>query len=507
MVAAGAGLRVTHPDRCDPLSGSVFCRGSEDGIPLLVQVLSAVVTTGIYCRPGCGGRPLPDHVRPYTLAAAAEADGFRPCLRCRPYRSAQAVPWSGSELVCRAVQLITDGALDGHTEGQLASRLGISSRHLRRLFIAELGVTPDALARSRRAHFARRLLDDTDLPVADVAFAAGFGSVRQLHRACHDIFRAAPGELRARRRRTDRLVADGGLALRMPYHGDLDWTTMLAYFQARAIPGVEYVEGDTYRRTVLVDGDPGVLELGPGGPDHLVVRAHLPHWEGLIHVVQGARRIASLDADLDIATRDLARDPVLAPMVAARPGLRVPGTWDPFETGVRAILGQQVSVAGATTVAGRLVAQLGAAVPGLAPMGLTHTFPDPATLAEAELSDLGLTRARQQAISAFARAVADGAVRLDRSAGLDQLLSSLTAIPGLGPWTAHYIALRLGEPDAFPATDLGVRKALARSDSGSAEAAAEPWRPWRALATAHLWAASSPGPAHPDQASLALAAG
>jgi AraC family transcriptional regulator of adaptative response / DNA-3-methyladenine glycosylase II len=410
------------------------------------------------------------------------------------------VSWTGPELVCRAVQLITDGGLDGHTEDQLASRLGISSRHLRRLFIAELGVTPDGLARSRRAHFARRLLDDTDLTVADVAFAAGFGSVRQLHRACIDIFRAAPGELRARRRRTDRLVADGGLALRLPYQGHLDWTNLLAYFQARAIPGVESVKGDAYRRTVLVDGDPGVLELGPGGPEHLVLRAHLPHWEGLIHVVQRTRRVASLDADLDAPTEHLATDRILAPLLAARPGLRVPGTWDPFETGVRAILGQQVSVAGATTMAGRLVTQFGAAVPGLVPMGLTHTFPDPVRLAEADLSGLGLTGARQQAISAFARAVADGSVRLDRSTGLDQLLSSLTAIPGLGPWTAHYIALRLGEPDAFPAGDLGVRRALSLTGPGSAEAASEAWRPWRALATAHLWAAAASDQAGPGQA-------
>ena len=215
-----------------------------------MQVLSAVVTTGIYCRPGCGGRPHPENVRPYLLAAAAESDGFRPCLRCRPYRTSGPAFWSGPELVCRAVQLITDGALDGGTEDQLAARLGVSGRHLRRLFVAELGVTPDGLARSRRAHFARRLLDDTDLPITDVAFAAGFGSVRQLHRACHDIFRAAPGELRARRRVTDRLVADGGLVLRMPYQGCLDWDALLAYLQARAIPGVEQVDGDTYRRTV-----------------------------------------------------------------------------------------------------------------------------------------------------------------------------------------------------------------------------------------------------------------
>ena len=477
-----------------------------------MQVLSAVVTTGIYCRPGCGGRPRPENVRPYTLAAAAESDGFRPCLRCRPYRTPGPASWSGSELVCRAVQLITDGALDGGTEDQLAARLGVSSRHLRRLFMAELGVTPDGLARSRRAHFARRLLDDTDLPITDVAFAAGFGSVRQLHRACHDIFRAAPGELRARRRVTDRLVADGGLALRLPYQGRLDWDALLAYLRDRAIPGVEQVDGEIYRRTVVVDGDPGVLELGPGGPEHLVLRVHLPHWEDLIHVAQRARRIASLDFDLDEPVALLSADPALAPLIAARPGLRVPGTWDPFETGVRAILGQQVSVAGATTLTGRVVTRLGTPVPGLGRMGLSHTFPGAETLATADLSGIGLTQARQHAVVAFARAVAEGEVRLDRSAGLDTLVSSLTSLPGLGPWTAHYIALRLGEPDAFPASDLGVRKALARTYGTAAvtEALAGDagvrWRPWRALATAHLWAASAADSAAPVNRQAALVA-
>ncbi len=453
-----------------------------------MEAFSAVVTTGIYCRPGCGGRPLPANVRPYTLAAAAESDGFRPCLRCRPYRSAQPLFWTGPELVCRAVQLIIDGALDGHTEGEVASRLGVSSRHLRRLFLAELGVTPDGLARSRRAHFARRLLDDTDLPTVDVAMAAGFGSVRQLQRACQDIFRAAPGELRARRRSTDRLAADGGLALRLPYDGELDWADLLDYLRARAIPGVEHVDGGTYRRTIVVDGDPGVLELGAGGSDHLILRVHLPHWQDLIHVVQRARRIAGLDFDLAPPTTLFSPDPVLGPLVAARPGVRPPGTWDAYETGVRAILGQQVSVAGASTLTGRVAARFGVTVPGLAPMGLSHTFPGPDVLAEADLSGLGLTRARERAVVAFARAVAGGDVRLDRSVGLDDLVASLIAVPGLGPWTAHYVALRLGEPDAFPATDLGVRRALRARGCGPAEAVAEGWRPWRALATAQLWA-------------------
>src|SRR5499427_1057022 len=227
---------------------------------------SAVVTTGIYCRPGCGGRPRPENVRQYPLAAAAEAAGYRACLRCRPYRTEPLVSLAAPELVCRAVQLILGGALDGGTEHDLGARLAISARHLRRLFGEHLGVTPDQLARSRRAHFARRLLDDTDLAVTDIAFASGFGSVRQLNRACREVFRAAPGELRARRRSGDRLVADGGLALRLPFQPPLDWDGMLGYFGARAIAGVESVGDGAYRRTVLIDGDPGVLEVAPGGP-------------------------------------------------------------------------------------------------------------------------------------------------------------------------------------------------------------------------------------------------
>jgi AraC family transcriptional regulator, regulatory protein of adaptative response / DNA-3-methyladenine glycosylase II len=474
--------------------------GGRTGYTGGMETLSAVVTTGIYCRPGCSARPDPRNVRPYALAAAAEADGFRACLRCRPYREAPApVAWTdGPELVCRAVQLILGGALDDGTEEQLGARLGVSGRHLRRLFVEAVGATPDAVARSRRAHFARRLLDDTDLPVTDVAFAAGFGSVRQLHRACLDVFRAPPTELRARRRVADRLVADGGLRLRLPFRGPLDVDAMLRYFAARAIPGVESVDlaSGVYRRTIVVDGDPGVLEVAAGEqPDHLLLVAHLPHWEGLIHVVDRCRRLFGLDLDVEEATAALWADPVVGPLVAARPGLRVPGTWDGFETGVRAVLGQQVSVAGATTLAGRLVERLGEPVPGLQALGgLARTFPSPATLAAADLDGLGLTGARRTALRSFAEAVATDAVRLDGSVGLDELVRSLEALPGFGPWTAQYLALRLGERDAFPAGDLGLRRAhdrLAAPGAPPLAAAAESWRPWRPLAAVHLWTAGA----------------
>lgn len=452
--------------------------------------VSAVVTTGIYCRPGCGARPRAENVRTFPLAAAAEAAGYRACLQCRPYRS-PLVPWTGPELVCRAVRLILAGALDeGETEASLGARLGVSSRHLRRLFTAHLGVTPAGLARSARAHLARRLLDDTNLTITEIAYATGYGSLRQFNRHCLQVFRASPRVLRARRRVADRLVVDGGLILRLPFHGPLDWEATVSHLAARAIPGVEHVSGSTYRRTIVVDGDPGVLELLPGGEDHLVLRAHLPHWEALLHLVDRARRIPNLDFDLEEAARTLGDDPAIGPLLRTRPGLRPPGTWDAFETGVRAIVGQHVTVAQANTIAGRLVERLGTSVPGLGQLGLTHSFPSAETLADAQLGGLGLTRSGRDAIRSFARAVGEDAVRLDGSISLDQLVASITALDGVAAWTAHYLALRLGEPDACPASELDLRRNLMRpvpESSASLGDVAERWRPWRALAATHLW--------------------
>jgi AraC family transcriptional regulator of adaptative response / DNA-3-methyladenine glycosylase II len=449
--------------------------GSHERYICRVEAFSAVVTTGIYCRPGCPARPRAENVRAFPVAA---------CLRCRPYRWPQSLSWTGPELVCRGVRLILDGALDTGTEAELGARLGASPRHVRRLFSAHLGVTPDGLARSARVHFARRLLDDTDLTITEVAFAAGFGSLRQFNRACREVFRESPRSLRARRRKADRLVADGGLRLRLSFHGPLDWEAMLAYLAARAIPGVEQVSGSVYRRTIVTGDDPGVLELSPGGDDHLVLRAHLPHWEELVHVVQRARGIAGLDLDLDEPARQLAHDPTIGPLLRARPGLRPPGTWDAFETGVRAIIGRQDTLAAGNRIAGRLVERLGTPVPGLQRLGLTHTFPAPAALAGADLTGLGLPPARADAIGRFAHAVADDAIRLDRSSSLDGLVDSIAALDGLGPSTAHYIALRLGEPDACPTGELDT---TARLDE-----LAERWRPWRALAATHLTFADPP---------------
>ncbi len=445
------------------------------------MAISAVRTTGIYCHPGCTAGPLASNVVLYDTAAAAEADGFRACLRCRPYRTHHADPWvHGPELVCRAVRLIVDGALNEQLEADLARRVGVSPRHLRRLFNEHVGATPDQVARSARAHFARRLLDDSDLSVADVAFAAGFGSVRQMSRQMHDVFHASPTELRAKRRKDDRLVADGGLDTRLTYRPPLAWDRLLDFLAARAVPGVESVRDGVYRRTIETDGRTGAVEVFRDG-DELLARFHLPRWEGLIHLVARVRRLFDLDHEPADVPSSVRRDPLLRPWPK---GLRAPGCWDPFEMGVRAIVGQQVSVAGATTTIGRIVAAHGTPAPGLDALGLHARFPTPDALADV---DLPMPKQRAAAIRAFAQAVADEKLALDGSLPLDELEEQVAALPGLGPWTAQYLALRLGYADAFPAADLGVRKAL---DVGSTKAVlerAEAWRPWRAYATVRCW--------------------
>ncbi len=451
-----------------------------------MEGFTAVVTTGIYCRAvGCPGTPKRRNMRPFAYAAAAEAAGFRPCLRCRPDREPEPGWIDAPELVCRAVRSITDGFLDDATEDDLAARLGVSARHLRRLFDAHVGATPSELARSRRAHFARRLLDDTDLPVARVAEAAGFNSVRQLNRVVKEVFRFTPQELRAKRRVPDRCVADGGLELRVPYRPPLAWKPMLEFIAARAIPGVESVDVDAgmYRRTVELAGAPGVIEAWDEPErEALRLRAHLPDYSGLVHLVARVRRLFDLDADPAAIDTVLARDRLLRPLVRARRGLRVPGAIDPFEVGVRAILGQQVSVAAATRLAHKLVVDHGRAVPGLDKLGLTHLFPAPDALAGAELT--GMPKSRARAVAAFAGAVADGKIELDAPVGLDATVAALRAVPGIGQWTAQYVAMRAcGERDAFPAGDAGLRRVLGDDMAGRAAQ----WRPWRAYGAMHVW--------------------
>jgi AraC family transcriptional regulator of adaptative response / DNA-3-methyladenine glycosylase II len=452
-----------------------------------VPEFQAVLTTGIYCRPECKGNPLPRNTRPYAFAAAAEAAGFRPCLRCRPDRVPEPGWIDAPELVCRAMRCIGSGALDGATEDDLAARLGVSARHLRRLFEVHIGATPSEVARSRRAHFARRLLDDTDLPVARIADAAGFNSVRQLNRVIKDVFHFTPQELRARRRAPDRCVADGGLELRLPYRPPLAWAALLAFLAPRAVPGVECVdvETQTYRRTLEVGGAPAAIEVwNEPARNALRMRAHLPEIESLVHVVGSVRRLFDLDADPRAIDAVLRKDGTLRAEVKARPGLRVPGAVDPFELGVRAVLGQQISVAGATRLAGRVVDRFGRPVPGLNALGLTFVFPQPSELADADLQEIGMPAARARAVNAFAAAVADGTIAFDGAPGLDATVATLRKLSGFGDWTAQYVAMRaFGERDAFPATDLALRAAL----GDDAETKAKAWQPWRAYGAMHLW--------------------
>lgn len=384
---------------------------------------SAVVTTGIYCRPGCRARPHAENVRTFELAAGAEAAGFRACLRCRPYRAAGPVAVDAPELVCRAVQLIIEGVLDTGTEAALGARLAVSPRHLRRVFNDHLGITPDQLARSRRAHFARRLLDDTDMAVADVAFASGFASLRQFNRQMREVFRAAPSELRVRRRRADRLAADGGLTMRLPFQAPFDWDTMAAFFASRAVPGVESVSGGVYRRTISLDGAPGVLEIRPGGEDHLLLHAHLPYWEGLIHVAERAARMTGTDAGPDV---------------------RAPGAWGPFEAAVQAVVAQECDdPCQVRAQLGRIAERFGPHVPGLT-HGLARLFPSAGVLTAGNLAELDLPPTTARILTVLAAGAASGQITLDHSASRADLISSLSAVAGIQPTTASQIALRLG---------------------------------------------------------------
>lgn len=459
-----------------------------EGVSAGMSQVCGSAGVGIYCRPGCS--PRVDGVTDYPLAASAEAAGMRACLTCRPYQLPQMPARSGPQLVCQAVRMILAGVLDQGSEASLAGGLGVSARHLRRIFVAHLGVTPDALARSCRAHLARRLLDDTDISITEIAYMAGFGSIRQFNRDFLKTFRAAPSQLRAGRLSPGRLAADGGLTLRLWFAGPLDWDALLSFLAERAVPGVEDTDGRVYRRTIVIDGDPGVLELHPGGSDYLMLRFHLPYGAGLMHLTARARRIASLDDDISEPAWPLAADPLMRPLLASRPGIRVPGSWDPFEVGVAAILGQGVSLRESREIITRLVCRFGTPVPGLEPIHLTHTFPSSHALASRgmELQDIGLPASKSRAIMAYASAIESGALSLDGSTSGDQLISSIRQIPGITDSTAHYIALRMGEPDAFPFDDPILQRASERLTGRSDPALSRAWRPWRSYAASHLWA-------------------
>jgi AraC family transcriptional regulator, regulatory protein of adaptative response / DNA-3-methyladenine glycosylase II len=450
-----------------------------------------VRTTGIYCRPICPARiPKPENCQFFPAAAAAELAGFRACLRCHPELSPGFWNCVTTEsTVRRALQYIAEGALDHGDVTGLANRLGIGDRHLRRLFIQHLGASPVKVAQTHRLQFAKQLLDQTALPITDVALASGFSSLRRFNHLIQAVYGRSPRELR--RRPDDRSAV---IQLKLPLIEPYDWTSLIGFLGKRAIPGVEHITDRSYRRTIEVKGQPGWIEVQsiPGKP-YLLARIQGPDIRQLAPIVEGLRRLFDLNANSTEITAILGQDPRLAAAIARSPGLRVPGAWDGFELAVRAILGQQVSVAAATTLVGRLVAAHGQPIdpdPAIAP--LAYRFPTPAVLAQADLSGLGITQARIKAIVSLAQSCLDNPALFDPYPTLEDGIKRLCQLPGIGEWTAHYIAMRaLREPDAFPAADLVLMKSLSTADhrvqKAECLALSQRWRPWRAYAAMYLW--------------------
>ena len=486
-----ATIEDVEPDR-------TICRGARlardarfDG-----KFFIGVRTTGIFCRPVCPApSPKEENVQYYATAAACVEAGLRPCLRCRPESSPGTPAWLGtSTTVSRALRLIGEGALEEHGVDALAARLGIGSRHLRRLFLEHLGATPVAVAETRRLLSAKKLIDETTLPLTRIAIASGYGSIRRFNAAFRASYGRSPRELRRERGAAPKA---GSCTLLLRFRPPYDYGALLEFFRRRAIPGVECVVRDTYRRTFLMAGRPGWLEIRPDGANTLTLQVEYAGSSELLHIAARARRMFDLDAD-PLPVHDVLRaDPLLRKLVAARPGVRVPGAWDGFELGVRAILGQQVSVAGASTLSGRLVEKFGLPAP-FSVEGLTHTFPAADELASADLA-IGIPAARAEAIRAFAGAVAAGELAFHGAVDTTELMQRLCAIRGIGPWTAQYIAMRaLSDPDAFPAGDLALLRAAGEKTAAAMERRAESWRPWRAYAAMHIWQGGNDDRLHMD---------
>lgn len=463
-----------------------------------------VRTTGIYCRPVCRARtPGRDRCVFFHRAAEAERDGFRACFRCRP----ELAPGNGPvdavpRLVEAALARIEAGALNEGSLDALAGELGVSARHLRRAMAAELGVSPVELAQSRRLALAKQLLHETGLPLAEIAFASGFSSVRRFNALFRTRFGGPPSSLRRAR---DEAAAGDLLTLRLDYRAPFSWASLVAFLGARAIPGVESVEDGVYRRAARLGDRAGWIAVHHD-PTRPALRAEISRslTGALMPLVGRLRALFDLDAHPAVIDAHLSRDPRLAGSVARRPGLRVPGAFDGFETAVRAVLGQQVSVRAATTVSGRLAQAFGAPI-STPWAGVTHLFPRAEILAgasEASIASLGMPGARARAVIALAGAAAEGSLRLDRRGDPARTVTQLEALPGVGAWTAHYVAMRaLGWPDAFPASDLALRQALGGVAARDTLTLAEPWRPFRAYAALHLWTTLSEGalddPLHP----------
>ncbi|MEY9966470.1 AraC family transcriptional regulator of adaptative response / DNA-3-methyladenine glycosylase II [Streptacidiphilus sp. MAP12-16] len=459
---------------------------------------TAVRTTGIYCRPSCPAMtPKRQNVHFYPTAAAAQGGGYRACRRCRPDAVPGSPDWNlRADLVGRAMRMIGDGVVDREGVTGLAARLGYSERHLNRELVAELGAGPQALARSQRAHTARLLLQTTDLSATDTAFAAGFASVRQFNDTMRVVYGLTPTELRQKPARP--AATPGTIPLRLAFRGPLDAGHVFDFLALRAVPGVEEIvttgtkagAARTYRRTLALPGGPGIAEVDePRGPQvWLDCRLRLASLRDLTTAVQRLRALFDLDADPDAVDRVLGADPYLAPLVAARPGLRSPGHVDPNELAVRAVLGQQVTVAAARTLAGRLAEHYGE--PLATPSGgLSRLFPTVEALAEADSADLAMPGARQRALRGLCAALASAEVDLRPGVDRERAAAALLALPGIGPWTVSYVRMRaLGDPDAHLPTDIGVRHGL-RAVNAPESLDTTSWRPWRSYAVHHLWAA------------------
>ena len=473
------------------------------------KIFVGVRTTGIYCRPICPARtPLRRNVTFYASAAAAQEAGFRPCLRCRPETSPDLGAWRGSSnTVARALAMIEDGALDGGDVEGLADRLGMGGRQLRRLFKQHLGASPVAVAQTRRVLLAKQLICDTTLPMAEVALAAGFGSVRRFNETFQQLYARPPAALRRRQRPEVSAQDGGGVVLRLAYRAPYDWQGILDFLALRAVPGVEAVRDGRYGRALRIDGTIGLVTVAPGPGETLEVRAQFPRLQALPQVIARVRRVFDLGADPAQVNAHLSLDPHLAPLVAQRPGLRAPGAWDGFELAVRAVLGQQITVAGARALAGRLAAQYGEVLPAdLAGEGLSRLFPTPQALAGIDPETLPMPRARGRALVGLATAAAADPDLFAPRGSLEAAVARLKALPGIGEWTAQYIALRqMREPDAFPHGDIGLMRAMTGPDgirpiAAELLARAEAWRPWRAYGALHLWASEglAPKPERPN---------
>jgi AraC family transcriptional regulator of adaptative response / DNA-3-methyladenine glycosylase II len=455
---------------------------------------TAVHTTGIYCRPSCPARtPMARNVTFFTTAAGAQSAGFRACRRCRPDAVPGSPEWDvRADVVARAMRLIADGEVERSGVPGLAAHLGYSERQLNRLLVGELGVGPLSLARAQRAQTARLLIETTDLSMADVAFAAGFASIRQFNDTVREVFATTPTGLRR-----GRAEATGGtpgwLTLRLAARAPYEAAEVLLFLGAHAAPGLEEWDGTTFSRVLDLPHGPAVVRLSPAadGSAAVTARLHLAELRDLGVAVSRCRRMLDLDADPAAVDDVLGADPALAALVAGAPGRRVPASPDADELAVRAVLGQQVSVAGARTLTARLLTAAG--TPLDEPVGtLTHAFPRASVLADADLSAVGLTGSRRRTVHALAAALADGSVALDAGADREEAGRALLAVPGIGPWTAALVALRgLADPDVWLPGDLALRRALAALGSTDSDAATR-WRPWRSYAVLHLWALAVP---------------